>query len=270
MSVALSSSDPALVEALAFKDLSPEAAPVVAQESGADFSKFTHLKPTHARLPCLLCHRREGNSPRPKRTGHMPCAGCHSQQFANPASPLCTICHDNVQTGSVKAFPSLRSFRMNFNHQKHVGGAGRSQQGCSTCHKPERKGLTLSIPSGFSAHTTCYQCHAARAQSSGRDISSCSTCHSLGGYRRTPELTRAFKVGFSHALHGARQRLSCEECHNVRSGTQGRQVTKPVPLMHHATGATQSCISCHNNTRAFGEGNFSDCKKCHRGTTWNM
>jgi c(7)-type cytochrome triheme protein len=110
-----------------------------------------------------------------------------------------------------------------------------------------------------------------RAQSNGRDLSSCSTCHSPGGYRRTPETARAFKVGFSHAFHGGNQKLNCNDCHNVRAGLgQGRQVTAPVPKMHHAAGNTQSCISCHNNTRAFGEGNFSDCKKCHKGTTWRM
>lgn len=241
------------------------------QDTTADFSKFSHVKPTHERLPCLLCHRRDSNSPRPQRTGHMPCAGCHSQQFANAGSPLCTICHTNVQTGSIKPFPSLKSHNMRFNHERHVTGAGRSRQSCATCHRPERQGLSLSIPSGSSAHTVCFQCHTPRAQSNGRDISSCSTCHSSGGYRRTPELAKSFKVGFSHAKHGVSQSLSCVECHSVRAGmSQGRQVTSPVPKMHHASGNSKSCISCHNNSRAFGEGKFSDCKKCHRGTTWGM
>src|SRR2546423_3416493 len=51
-----------------------------AQEPGRDFSKFTHTNAVHSRLPCLLCHRRETNAPRPVRPragGHMPCAGCH-------------------------------------------------------------------------------------------------------------------------------------------------------------------------------------------------
>lgn len=265
----LSSDDVAFFDESVFKTLSGNFKSTPAQESGADFSKYSHVKPTHARLPCLLCHRRDSNSPRPQRTGHMPCAGCHSQQFANSGSPICTICHNNVQTGSVKPFPSLKSHNMRFNHQRHVTGAGRTRQGCATCHRPERRGLSLSIPSGSSAHTTCFQCHAARAQSNGRDISSCSTCHGSGGYRRTPELARAFKVGFSHANHGASQKLSCNECHSVRAGmSQGRQVTSPAPKMHHATGNAKSCISCHDNSRAFGEGKFSDCQKCHKGTTW--
>src|SRR5829696_8785744 len=48
-----------------------------------DYSRFRHTNEQHARLPCLLCHRREDNSPRPVRSaGHTPCAGCHTQQFA--------------------------------------------------------------------------------------------------------------------------------------------------------------------------------------------
>src|SRR5437868_11887300 len=36
-----------------------------AQEPGRDFSKFTHTNAVHSRLPCLLCHRRDTNAPRP-------------------------------------------------------------------------------------------------------------------------------------------------------------------------------------------------------------
>src|SRR4051794_23952674 len=45
---------------------------------GGDFSKFSHTQ-THSALPCLLCHRRESNAPRPSLPGHTPCAGCHAQ-----------------------------------------------------------------------------------------------------------------------------------------------------------------------------------------------
>ncbi|HYJ47661.1 MAG TPA: hypothetical protein VEV81_13685, partial [Pyrinomonadaceae bacterium] len=70
-----------------------------------DFSQFTHNNPQHARLPCLLCHRRDDDPVRPRLPGHMPCAGCHSQQFANNASPICTICHTDPASGAVKPFP---------------------------------------------------------------------------------------------------------------------------------------------------------------------
>src|SRR5215831_14119183 len=69
---------------------------------GLDYSKFQHSSRNHSRLPCLLCHRRDSNAPVPKRPGasqHLPCAGCHAQQFANAESPICTICHTDAKSG---------------------------------------------------------------------------------------------------------------------------------------------------------------------------
>jgi c(7)-type cytochrome triheme protein len=236
------------------------------QESGGDFSKFSHTQ-THAALPCLLCHRRENNNPRPSLPGHTPCAGCHTQRFTDSRSPICTICHTDVASGAVKAFPQLKSFNMRFDHALHMTGAARPAAGCATCHQPERRGVSLSIPAGLNAHATCYQCHVPRAQSpSGSDISSCSTCHSAGGYVRTTTQANAYRVNFSHARHGGRQGLSCNDCHNIRAGMQqARQVTAPQSLMHHARERAQSCATCHNNRRAFGIENFGDCKRCHQG-----
>jgi c(7)-type cytochrome triheme protein len=235
---------------------------------GLDYSKFLHNSRNHARLPCLLCHRRESNAPRPRLPGqsqHAPCAGCHAQQFSNSDSPICTICHTDVKSGAVKSFPPLKSFRMKFDHARHVQMQGVS---CATCHRPSRGGVALSIPAGFNAHVTCYGCHTPRAQSQGRDISSCRTCHELGSYRRTPEYAQAFRVGFKHAAH---QKLTCNECHRVRAGmSQRRQVSSPVPLNHHAAPGTESCMSCHNGKRAFGGDDFSVCKRCHTGTRWQF
>lgn len=235
---------------------------------GLDYSKFLHSSRNHARLPCLLCHRRESNSPRPVLPGqsdHAPCTGCHAQQFSNSDSPICTICHTDVKSGALKSFPRLKSFRMKFDHARHVSMEGVN---CATCHRPSRGGVALSIPAGFNAHTTCYRCHTPRAQSQGRDISSCSTCHQLGSYRRTPQSAPAFRVGFSHAKH---QKVTCNECHQVRAGmAQRRQVTAPVPLNHHANERSTSCMTCHDGKRAFGGDDFTVCKRCHTGTTWRF
>ena len=234
---------------------------------GLDYSQFLHSSRNHARLPCLLCHRRESNAPRPQRPGgsqHAPCTGCHAQQFSNTDSPICTICHTDVKSGALKPFPRLKSFSMKFDHSRHVPMQGVN---CATCHRSSRGGVALSIPSGFNAHTTCYRCHTPRAQSQGRDISSCSTCHQLGGYRRTPEFAQAFRVGFSHSKH---QKLTCNECHQVRAGAPQRQVTSPYPLNHHAQPRSQSCMTCHDGKRAFGGDDFSVCKRCHTGTTWRF
>ncbi|HET6854393.1 MAG TPA: cytochrome c3 family protein [Pyrinomonadaceae bacterium] len=235
---------------------------------GLDYSKFQHSSRNHSRLPCLLCHRRDSNSARPQLPGssqHLPCAGCHAQQFSNTDSPICTICHTDVKLGALKSFPRLQSFRMKFDHSLHLK---MGSVNCATCHRPARGGVALSIPAGFDAHTTCYRCHTPRAQSGGRDISSCGTCHQLGGYARTPQFAQAFRVSFSHAKH---QKITCNECHQVRAGMpQRRQVTAPTPLNHHAREDSFSCMSCHNGKRAFGGDDFSACKRCHSGTAWRF
>jgi c(7)-type cytochrome triheme protein len=235
---------------------------------GLDYGKFVHSSRNHSRLPCLLCHRRDSNSPIPKRpggSGHLPCAGCHAQQFSNSESPICTICHTDVKSGALKSFPRLKSFRMKFDHSLHVKMGSVS---CATCHRPANAGVALSIPAGFNAHTTCYGCHTPRAQSAGRDISSCGTCHQLGGYSRTSQSASAFRVGFSHTKH---EKVTCSECHQVRAGMpQRKQVTAPEPLNHHATGRGQSCMTCHDGKRAFGGDDFTVCKRCHTGATWRF
>ena len=235
---------------------------------GLDYSKFQHSNANHARLPCLLCHRRETNAARPLlpgANGHLPCAGCHAQQFANSDGPICTVCHSDVKSGALKPFPRLRSYGVKFDHARHLNMKGTA---CATCHRPARAGVALSIPAGFNAHATCYRCHTPGAQSGGRDISSCGTCHQPGGYSRTPEVAQAFRVGFNHAKH---QKVTCNECHQVRAGMpQRKQVTAPEALNHHATGRGLSCISCHNGKRAFGGDDFTVCKRCHTGAAWHF
>ncbi|HWW74559.1 MAG TPA: cytochrome c3 family protein [Pyrinomonadaceae bacterium] len=243
----------------------------VAQEQGPSggSSEFLHTNPNHARLPCLLCHKRDDNSPRPRLPGHVPCSGCHVPEFQSTQAPLCTICHEGTAGGSLKAFPPLRNFQMRFDHALHTRGAAAA--GCATCHRPARGGVAQSIPRSAGAHATCFQCHTARAQGpSGHDISSCSTCHQVGALRRTPETAAAFRVGFSHATH-ARRGLTCTSCHTVRAGeAQGRQVASPRPLMHHATARAQSCATCHNDRRAFGIEDFTNCVRCHKGKSYGF
>jgi c(7)-type cytochrome triheme protein len=234
----------------------------------ADYSKFQHDDPNHSRLPCLLCHRRETNSPRPSlpgSNGHLPCAGCHTQQFANSSGPMCTICHTDSQSGKLKSFPRLSSFNMKFDHARH------RNVNCATCHKPARAGVAFSIPAGFSAHITCFGCHTPNAKSGEQNISSCGTCHQSGRHVRTPETAQAFRVGFSHAKHDRSDGLSCNDCHRVRAGVARRlQVSAPQPLNHHASPGAFSCMSCHNGKRAFGGDDFSVCKRCHTGTAWRF
>lgn len=251
--------------------------PVAAQQggmSGVDFSKFLHNSPRHASLACAACHARD-NSTRPNLPGHKACTDCHLPQFVTANQPMCAICHTdlNSQNPPVKSFPSLRSFNAKFDHAQHNTGAARPASGCVACHTPaSRRSAAMTIPAGFNAHTQCYTCHTSNAQSNGRDIASCGVCHSLSArYFRTSTNARAFRASFSHATHGARQRLGCNDCHNLRAGAaQSRQVTAPAVSQHFNTTRAQSCMSCHNGRRAFGDADFNDCKRCHKAQTFRM
>jgi c(7)-type cytochrome triheme protein len=232
-----------------------------AAQTPVDYTKFEHTSFRHARLPCLLCHTRTDNSTRPKFSGHLPCSGCHVQQFNDPQSGICTVCHVSTQGGALKAFPPLRSFNLRFDHGRHQAGVA-----CATCHRPLARGAALSIPARAQGHTTCFQCHTPQAKNRlGDNISSCDTCHRLGTLVRTPTQAAAFRVGFSHARHTAQQGVSCANCHTVRPGaTRSNQVTAPAAFQHHTTGRGQSCITCHNGKRAFGGDDFTSCKRCHQ------
>ena len=235
-----------------------------------DYSKFQHSSAYHARLPCLLCHRRNNNSPQPTMPGnakHLPCAGCHVKQFADSSNAICTICHTNTQTGTLKLFPRLSSFNMQFDHARHVA-MGRLT--CASCHRPARAGAAMSVPAGFNAHVTCFQCHSPQAKSGDRDISSCGVCHQPGRYTRSSQMAAALRVGFSHVKHNRDEGLNCSDCHRVRPGVGNNEVTAPQPLNHHASARSFSCMSCHNGHKAFGGDEFSTCKRCHRGATWRF
>jgi c(7)-type cytochrome triheme protein len=246
------------------------------QMSGVDFSKFLHNSPRHASLACASCHRRDAsNSTRPELPGHKACTDCHLPQFVTANVPMCAICHTdlNSQNPPVKGFPSIRSFNAKFDHAQHNTGAARPANGCVACHTPAaRRSVAMTIPAGFNAHAQCYTCHKPDSQANGRDIASCGVCHSLNArFFRTSTNARAFRASFSHATHGARQRLGCADCHNLRAGLpQSRQVTTPSVAQHFNTARGQSCMTCHNGRRAFGDADFNDCKRCHKAQTFRM
>jgi c(7)-type cytochrome triheme protein len=232
-----------------------------------DYSSFSHDVPTHQRLPCLLCHVREDNSPVPKLSGHLNCSGCHVQQFAQKDGQICAICHTDTQSGSLKRFPPLQNFDAKFDHSVHL-----RQTNCSTCHHPARKGFALSIPTGAAAHNACFQCHGPDKIVEGRNIGSFSTCHESGSPPKAKsEWARAFSYNFSHADHKGKQDLNCTSCHSVIAGRGGnREINSPVVAMHFATGRSRSCGGCHNDKRAFGIEEFTNCRRCHEGKNFKF
>jgi hypothetical protein len=258
-----------------------------AQDQNIDFSKFRHDSDKHRSLACSDCHQRSGDNVNPtydgkaSLPGHKACTDCHLPQFTQANNPICYICHtavENNQNAPVKPFPGLRSFNAIFTHAQHNTGAARPASGCAACHTTMgRRSAAMSIPAHLNAHAQCYTCHKPDAQANGRNIGSCSTCHELGGYARTPTGARSYAVSFSHATHGRRQGLNCVDCHKLTNATaQRQQVTQPRPLEHFGSSRAQTCMTCHNDRRrfngktVFGETNFKDCTRCHKGTTFRM
>jgi c(7)-type cytochrome triheme protein len=246
------------------------------QGNDLDYSKFLHTSQRHASVACSSCHHRTDNSTRPGFPGHKDCTGCHLSQFTTPNVPMCSICHVSVSSNNppFKAFPDTfkESFNLKFDHAQHMTGAARPKSGCASCHgAPLRRGVALSIPAGLAAHDQCYTCHTPNSKSNGRDIASCGVCHDQKPYGRTSTDASAFRVAFSHAQHGARQRLGCADCHNYTAGLpQKRQVSSPRALEHFPTG-NNTCATCHNGKRSFGgDLDFKNCKRCHTGQSFRM
>lgn len=255
------------VSAFSAEALEPGFAMTMKPQAGTDYSAFAHSSSAHSRLRCTVCHRRGNESPQTIRPGHRPCSSCHSEKFASMKGPICTVCHTSAEPKGpeLKPFSGLRSFNIKFSHARHANA------GCAACHKPTNRSAAFSIPSGKSAHSTCNQCHGLGAQKGERDLSSCDVCHERGRYQRPPAFGKAYKIKFSHSAHTSRQKLNCSDCHRPRAGLAPHdQMTEPLPAMHRASEGAQSCMSCHNNTRAFGGDDFSDCKRCHQGSTFRF
>ena len=257
-----------------------------ASAAAQDYSKFSHSSPReHAELTgrsnCASCHRRSDGSPEPRFPVHKDCIKCHLSEFteaggSSTVNPICTICHGGAGPGSpnpqTKKFPRLLSFTAEFDHAQHMRGieSARPTGGCVACHTPLRRGVVKSIPARLNAHQNCYQCHSPGRPAG--NFSTCGSCHSLGAYSPTPTETRAYRMGFSHADHGPGRRLSCESCHGVkgRGLPQARQVSSILPAQHFPNPRAQSCKTCHNGRRAFGDEDFKDCSRCHRGPGYRM
>jgi c(7)-type cytochrome triheme protein len=249
-----------------------------AQGPEADYSKFLHTSQKHTSLGCNSCHQRTDNSATPKFPGHSACTSCHLGQFTTPAIPMCVICHTDTSGNRppLKSFPTSfkESFNVKFDHTQHMSGAAKPQAGCNACHAGLiNRGFGLSIPANLAAHNTCYTCHTPESKSAvGREIASCGVCHGEGSYNPTSTNSRVFRYSFSHAKHGTRERLACQDCHQVIAGRpQSRQVSSPAAFEHFPANRAQSCASCHNGRRAFGgDLGFNSCKRCHTGATFKM
>ena len=249
-----------------------------AQDSNRDYSKFLHSSQKHSSLACNSCHERTDNSATPRFPGHKACTDCHRSQFTTPQIPMCVICHANTSGNNppLKNFPTSfnEPFNVKFDHEQHNNGAARPQRGCAGCHTSAiSRGAGLSIPANLAAHNGCYTCHTPSSKSAaGREIASCGVCHDQKSYRPTATNARSYRYAFSHADHGTREKLACNDCHRLTAGAaQTRQVSSPAPSEHFITTRSTTCLTCHNSKRSFGgDLAFKDCKRCHTGSSFRM
>lgn len=252
--------------------------PASAQGPQLDYSKFLHSSERHRSLSCNSCHQRTDNSATPRFPGHRACTDCHRSQFTTPQIPMCVICHSDVSSNNppLRNFPTSfnEPFNVKFDHAQHNRGAARPQRGCSGCHASAvNRGAGLSIPANLAAHNGCYACHTPDSKSAaGREIASCGVCHDQKRYRSTSTNARSYRYAFSHADHGARERLGCNDCHRVVSGAaQSRQVSSPTAAEHFIRTRSTSCMTCHNGKKSFGgDLAFKDCRRCHSRSTFKM
>lgn len=244
-----------------------------------DYSSFKHTSPRHSATACNSCHdRASDNSATPRFPEHKACTSCHLAQFVTPNVPMCVICHTDVNSSNppLKNFPArfTEAFNVKFDHAQHMTGSARPPSGCAACHgRLGGRAAALRIPSGVSAHNQCYTCHIPTSKSSaGREIASCGVCHDQKAYSRTSTNARAFRYAFSHAKHGANQRLGCADCHSLTAGAaQSRQVSSPTPFVHFPATRGMTCLTCHNGKRSFGgDLAFKDCRRCHTAASFKM
>lgn len=228
----------------------PEVVKATDKMEDVDFSRFSHDGPRHQTVPCLMCHQRNEESVHPKYPSHAVCSGCHTPQFEDKTHPICVICHTEQGSEKVKPFPQMKSFRVEFNHTAHF-----KETNCATCHKVQGVGMT--VPAGSNAHETCFQCHTSDKVVGEKNIGNCSTCHVAGTANRIVPAMQNIGFNFAHAKHSG---LGCNSCHSPAGS--GNKMSEINVAMH--SGQANSCATCHNNQRAFGASNFSDCRRCHQ------
>ena len=236
------------------------------------------LSQRHSSVACNSCHERTDNSATPRFPGHKACTDCHRSQFTTPQVPMCTICHTDISSSNppLKNFPASfnEPFNVKFDHAQHMTGAARPQRGCAGCHSsPVNRGVGFRSPRISRHITIATRVTRLRAnRTAGREIASCGVCHDQKSYRPTSTNARAYRYAFSHADHGARERLACADCHKLTAGAaQTRQVSSPSAAEHFVTTRSTTCLTCHNGKRSFGgDLAFKDCKRCHSGPTFRM
>lgn len=133
-----------------------------------------------------------------------------------------------------------------FNHQKHVKGAGLE---CSTCHQYYADHQRSGLPA-LGVCTTCHQQPLTKSSEEKKLIE-------LAAMPAPPEFKKLFRLPdhayYSHRRHVTIAKLQCANCHGAIADTTA---PPPRPLVR-ITMAT--CTDCHTRLSV-----QTDCNACHR------
>lgn len=133
-----------------------------------------------------------------------------------------------------------------FNHQKHVKGAGID---CSTCHQYYAEHQHSGLPD-LSVCTTCHQQPITKSPEERKLIA-------LAASPSPPAFQKLFRIPdhvyYSHRRHVTVAGLHCETCHGAIADTTRPPATPLVRI------TMSTCTGCHTRVSV-----QTDCTACHR------
>lgn len=188
------------------------------------------LKGAHLATPCFSCHLKN-------KTWHfkkigLACVDCHTnihKGFIDDKfypNQDCKSCHTETQWSNIEFDHKLTDFELKGVHQK---------QDCRACHFPDSK--TGIANQNFKSFTgNCTDCHKDihRQQFDKNGVTDCTSCH--GFEKWTAQYFDHSKTLFP--LDGAHEKVSCKECHKVKSNNSDNFIIYKIKEF--------KCADCHS------------------------
>lgn len=218
--------------------------------------KFDHNKTNfvltgkHLQVECTSCHKTE------KRNGK------NFQKFKGLSFTQCSACHKDIHEGkfgndcqkchNTNSFKSVNTSSFDHNKTNFPLVGKHNEVSCTDCH-----GNNLSSKP---KHEKCIDCHKDFHNGEfniNNQITDCSSCHNLVGFRPSTFTIERHKISFP--LIGSHLAIPCQSCHYKNSEWHFKKLEK-------------NCIDCHENihgeelTNDFLPNN--DCSSCHTIESW--
>jgi hypothetical protein len=209
------------------------------------------LTGAHLAVPCAQCHQDQPRAsvlPVKFKFEDRSCTACHTDPHSGQFRPQmaarradgrvagCEACHSTIQWKELRGFDHAKT-------TFPLLGAHRTVA-CMDCHKPPALETTLEHVNFAGAPAQCSGCHTdphAKQFASRRDVTECSSCHSLNRWKPS-NFDHNTRTSFS--LQGAHQNVACAGCHMLTRAVAGQSVLfyRPTPT---------KCADCHGNGAEF-------------------